>query len=290
MKKCLAAFMVFCLLLTLGMSSAYAIEPHDFLDEGIMHVEYSLRDLTEDQLNYVRENPELLEKRVAKDLEYLHKLTDREIIEAALRAHYEDLDAGVSIMSTSNVYKGNLYYFSNAPEKNMGGYKNGTAYYSSNAGTPYPAWADAKAWSGAIGSAGGWAYVGKKIKVMGSNGEKIPTVITFQGKAEGDLLAGPGGAASGRVKVAVLDLDSGAIAAEATIWQDTSQNNHPKYCRADINRQLSLFLIAGRTYLLYESVGADVNNTSVTTSNSNFWNNGSGPKGLDWTRVIVDTR
>jgi hypothetical protein len=269
---------------------AYATSLEEFSGKAIMAVEYSLRDLTEKQLEYVRANPELLEKRLAKDIEYLCKRTDQEIIAAAIKAHTEDVDKDVSIRSTSNVYKGNQYHFFNAPESNKGGYRSALAYYNANAGTPNPAWADASAWSGMIGSAGGWAYVGKKIKVKGSSGEKIPAVITFQGKAKGDLLAGPGGAANGRVKVTVLDLSSNSVAAEATIWEKSSQNNQPQYFDANINRQLSLFLIAGRTYLLYESVGTDISNLSLTTSTSNFWSNGSGPKGLDWTKVIVDTR
>lgn len=89
------------------------------------------------------------------------------------------------------------------------------------------------------------------------------------------------------MKVAVIDLTTGSIVSEATIWQGSSSYNNAVYCNTSFDRALSQNLVSGHIYLLRESVGTDVNNLSVLDANADFWNGGRGPKGLDFYSITV---
>ncbi|MEW5952822.1 MAG: hypothetical protein AB1815_03560 [Bacillota bacterium] len=284
------------LVFTLGtISSVFANEVSNALTkEAIMAPEFGPDALTDAQIEFLRQNPDLAKKRTAKDLEYLRNRTEQALLEAVIN---DSKRGDVSTSSTTLIVrKGQQYTISAADVGNHGGSTSGIGTKLHNTGTGTQAWADARADAYGVGRAGAWAYVGKRIKAEGSfSGEKIPVVITYRGHARGmvhgSAYAGYGAAGEGRVKVVAVDLSSGTIAAEAPIWTGASSDGQQRNCDVSINRQLSFFLISGREYMLYESVGVDGYSLGADGyGTGQFYNNARGGRGIDWTSIHVDAR
>ena len=171
---------------------------------------------------------------------------------------------------------------------------NGSSSYGASWGavaSDIAQYADVSQTAGAYGNAQSWAWTGNKILFQGSySGETKSVFIYFRGRATGSILGGVGGSANGKIRMSIYDLTAGGELAGTVIWEDSSSNNFQKSYNNSYYGIISTTLTSGHYYLLREGVSGDVNQYGGNISMTDFWNNGPGAEGLDYTSIRVDAR
>ena len=247
--------------------------------DSIMALDYAQGKLTPDQIKFMEDNPSIASKRAEKDAQYLLNKTDQDMNSSMI--FHDTINSTASV----NVTLGTNATISSCHVGNSGGSKSGIGDWAANYGVSGK-WADASTTAFAWGDTSAWSWVGPRISVSGQGSQVAD--ITFNGNYNGSLFGAIGGSSTGRIRVSVWDYTVGSEIAGFTVWNDTSQNGIRKHGIGTINQTVQCTLRSGREYALRFSVGVTSSQYSGTIySNTDFWNNGAGPEGIDATRVII---
>jgi hypothetical protein len=282
-KRWLVVLITLLLILT-SVGNAFAgnqgIDP---LEAKILSYNYGLNSLTPEEKKYLGDNPELSAKRAEKDAKYLLNLMEKEM-NATMGSRTGTTPPDVSILATT-VPIGTDTVIYTFDVGNKGGSQSGLASYGANYSAPGK-WADVSVQAYGIGSAGAWAWVGPQVYISGT-GSRTANVV-FYGSYAGSLFSGLSSTTTGKVRVSIWDYTLGAEINGSVVWEGTASNWQTINAAGPITAVVQCTLQAGHTYAFRFGVSTSTTAYGLTNTYSDFWNNGSGPEGVDGNRVLVD--
>lgn len=295
LKKRIAILLTFLLAFSLFTYPVSASTKQPISDEKIMSYDLS-RYMTAEEINYLKNNPNLAKKRYEKDMKFLMKQADEEMNRSSSEKYAPEqninTESDFSIASYGTPYSVTLGTDRDLALSNA--YDYGTSWYglaSSAANSncyPNGEYADVSASAWGVGDASSWAWTGAYIYVSGS-GSKY-TKVKFWGPYKGSLKGSVNGSASGKVRCSIYDLMDGQEVGNAYVaWDETSSSNIQKNADGSLSGQYATaYLEGGHYYLLRYGVSNTVSCTGPYTVSTDFWNNGAGAEGIDFYSITVD--
>jgi ElaB/YqjD/DUF883 family membrane-anchored ribosome-binding protein len=243
----------------------------------LLSVDLGTRDLNSKEIQELVKDPDKLQKRLQKDIQFLSQQSEKAMNEES-KKYGQKLNAArnkgdVQALTGSNVSLGTdaTYYFT---DTGATGYStSGLAYTLENWGNYY---ADSESNTSGIGSGSSWATTSKQINVTGSGSQGA--YIRFAGKYTGYLAPGyMGGNSHVRIRVSVYDLTVGSELGGNVVAERTeSVGSGWSTTDTAFNSSVWVNLQAGHSYLLRYGVATDVSNYSPQVVIADFYNNNHG--------------
>lgn len=271
------------LLLVFCVTPAFAIEDAEnntfFSEEEILDPELGLNFLSKEELQFLKENPDIATKRAQKDVDYLLRISQDNMNKSMAR--------DIGVMAAQSLTLGTDKTFTTCDVGGKGGNEWGLAA-ADQLVSPSGKYARAKVLTNGIGNADAYAWVGPQVTVSGPAGSGQYADIIYKGAYSGTILGAVGGSAEASVKVSVWDYTINSEVDSYTIYNRRSTNIQPITVDNSINSTRRVYLRAGHTYAFRFGVNVAASVYNPMQSHSNFYNSLSQPRGITTSSVKVD--
>lgn len=268
-KRNVLLSLVMCAALVFGLSSMVFASEHisnqnkqEILSFDPSLVELGTRDLTEEQINELVQNPVAAEERARQDVAYLLEKVEAEMDFQTI----SNTSRLVGLMATT-ITLGTNKTITTCDTGNEGSDTSGLGQTDGNT-------AKSRAWVLGVGSADSWAYTAATINVTGG-GSQTASII-FYDSYEGMTNPGyMGASAAARVGISVWDLTTGTEVERSTPFSIEDSIDTISYYSGNANGTLTVNLQSGHTYLLRFGIGTVVSNYSPQMATADFYDEDS---------------
>ncbi len=247
------------------------------IEQEILSYDLGVDKISASELEYLNNHPELLEQRIKKDLQYIEKESEKQFQQSMIEAfstkslYYEEVALG------TNEYVSDCHYDDDDGSAWGVGQSNHEAYCVQN-------YADASSHSFGLGDAEAWAAVGPRIYITGSGSQEADIRYSFSYR--GKIAATTSGNASVKIIAELWD-DSGCVERDIVLKEGIALGSE-NFAESVNERFSNVDLDAGETYAIVIKVEADAVNYGGINANSDFWSDGSGSDGINFSNIYVD--
>lgn len=243
----------------------------------ILEKEYAQGTLTNEDLQFLKDNPDIATERAKKDIQFLKK-KNKNALEESVRAFSKSKKVASINIDLAKVAAATPISVTLGTDKSMTSFTDHD-YGSSDSGlgdgsakADYSSkYADALVTTGDYGDGEGWGWIGTRVNVSSSGSSTSKQAyIRFSGKYKGSMVGGVGGSAETIISVKVFDVTAGSWLDDITVTNPISENNIAKYPSGNISHSANVTLQAGHQYLFMQHIESYASQYGAQISNNDF--------------------